>query len=129
MADLTDIALITADDEQAVFGSQTGSEVEAIINRWSVPELVIKRGSQDAIAICEQVRVSQAALLDITVLDTSAAGDSFAAGYLAARLTGLDPRHALLRGHQLAAIVIQHSGAIIPASAMSTLVEQFHRQD
>jgi 2-dehydro-3-deoxygluconokinase len=52
------------------------------------------------------------------VVDTTAAGDSFAAAYLAARLAGADPETAARCGHSLAGAVVQHRGAIVPRSAM-----------
>jgi 2-dehydro-3-deoxygluconokinase len=52
------------------------------------------------------------------VVDTTAAGDSFAAAYLTARLAGADPQGAARRGHSLAGAVVQHRGAIISRSAM-----------
>ncbi len=51
-------------------------------------------------------------------VDTTAAGDSFAAGYLAARLSGRGPAEAALAGHIVAGAVIRHAGAIIPRHAM-----------
>jgi 2-dehydro-3-deoxygluconokinase len=53
-----------------------------------------------------------------TVVDTTAAGDSFAAAYIAARLQGNAPERAAEEGHRLAAIVIAHSGAIVPRAAI-----------
>ncbi len=52
------------------------------------------------------------------VVDTTAAGDSFAAAYIAARLAGADPILASRAGHRLAGVVVGHPGAIIPRSAM-----------
>ena len=52
------------------------------------------------------------------VVDTTAAGDSFAAAYIAARLSGADPRDAAYAGHRLAGAVVQHPGAIIPPAAV-----------
>ena len=52
------------------------------------------------------------------VVDTTAAGDSFAAAYIAARLAGSDPVEAAEAGHRLASVVIGYPGAIIPAYAM-----------
>ena len=52
------------------------------------------------------------------VVDTTAAGDSFAAAYLAARLGGADPVQAARAGHHLAGVVVCYPGAIIPRAAM-----------
>ena len=54
------------------------------------------------------------------IVDTTAAGDSFAAGYLATRLRGGDIAGAARAGHRLAATVIRHRGAIIPRRFMPT---------
>lgn len=66
----------------------------------------------------EKLEVPAIALPPERVVDTTAAGDSFSAGYLAARLNGGSAQRAAQRGHLLAATVIQHRGAIIPAAMM-----------
>ncbi|WP_029356914.1 sugar kinase [Bosea sp. 117] len=55
------------------------------------------------------------------IVDTTAAGDSFAAAFLASRLNGRTPAEAAAAGHHLARTVVQHSGAIIPRAAMPTI--------
>jgi len=52
------------------------------------------------------------------VVDTTAAGDSFSAAYIAARLAGEEPVEAARAGHRLAGVVVCYPGAIIPRSAM-----------
>jgi 2-dehydro-3-deoxygluconokinase len=52
------------------------------------------------------------------VVDTTAAGDSFAAGYIAVRVQGAAPREAAAAGHRLAGTVVGYPGAIIPRQAM-----------
>jgi 2-dehydro-3-deoxygluconokinase len=49
--------------------------------------------------------------------DTTAAGDSFNAAYLAARLAGEAPVSAAASAHRLAGEVIRHPGAIMPRAA------------
>ena len=56
-----------------------------------------------------------------TVVDTTAAGDSFSAGFLAKRFCGGTASEAALAGHSVASTVIQYPGAIIPEDAMPNL--------
>ena len=48
-------------------------------------------------------------------VDTTAAGDSFNAAYIAARVEGREQEEAVYYAQKLAASVIQYRGAIIPA--------------
>jgi 2-dehydro-3-deoxygluconokinase len=54
----------------------------------------------------------------IPVVDTTGAGDAFNAAYLAARLKGRAIKDAVAAARRLAAVVVQHPGAIIPRTAM-----------
>jgi len=117
----TDIAFLTLDDETLLWG-ETDSEVVIRRTRESgVSEIVIKRGADSCL-----IDTGTGALLEVpairlaaeNVVDTTAAGDSFSAGYLAVRLTGGSAEEAAQRGHLTASTVIQHRGAIIPRSAM-----------
>ncbi len=50
-------------------------------------------------------------------VDETAAGDGFNAGYLAARLSGVDAAQAVSAAHRLAGDVIRHRGALVPRVA------------
>jgi len=83
-----------------------------------VKEIVVKRGPLGCLIDAE------GGLLDIPPhkvvrpVDTTAAGDSFNAGYLAARIGGASPIEAGRAGNRLAGIVIMTPGAIIAREAM-----------
>jgi len=117
----TDIAFLTLDDEDLLWGEQP---VETVIERTQqagVSEVVIKRGADSClVAITGEavIEVPAVKLPKEKVIDTTAAGDSFSAGYLAVRLTGGDAAEAAKRGHLTASTVIQYRGAIIPRDAM-----------
>ena len=113
MYDLTDIALPTLEDESLLFGSETAEQVMQAIRDHGVEEIVVKMGGEGCLALCND-EISFVAAEVVNAVDTTAAGDSFNAGYLAARLKGLAGSEACLKGHKLASTVIQHRGAIIP---------------
>jgi 2-dehydro-3-deoxygluconokinase len=114
----SDIAFITLDDNASLYGV---SDDEALTRALalSCQEVVIKRGSGSSI-----VRVKGEDPIEVPtfkvrkVIDTTGAGDSFAAGYLAARLQGQKPEVAARSGNKIASIVVQYPGAIIPREAM-----------
>ncbi|OYT91801.1 MAG: ketodeoxygluconokinase [Burkholderiales bacterium PBB3] len=119
--------LITADDHQALFEFDSLDAAVADAQALQMPELVIKRGAADTLvrvnssegwAIWHSVPTE----LVLRVVDTTAAGDSFAAAYLSQRLQGRPAAEAAQFGNRLAARVIQHPGAIIPLAAMQDLL-------
>lgn len=113
-----DMAFVTLDDNATLYGL---NEAEALQKSLMLPsdEVVIKRGTNTTL-----VRLTGENPIEVPtfavkkVVDTTGAGDSFAAGYLAARLQGQTPEVAARSGNKIASIVVQHPGAIIPREAM-----------
>ena len=121
MLTCTDIAFLTLDDEDALWGEKPAEEAIARTHAAGVKEVVIKRGADSCLVSIvgePQQEIPAVKLPKEKVVDTTAAGDSFSAGYLAVRLTGGDARSAAARGHLTASTVIQYRGAIIPREAM-----------
>lgn len=113
-----DIALLTLDDEQAIYGSGDAMTAVERTRALGVAEVVVKCGAEPCLVWADGQAVSVAPAPVTDVVDTTAAGDSFGAAYLAARLSGSSPEQAARAGHQLAGTVIRHRGAIIPRDAM-----------
>ena len=110
---LTDLAMPSVDDEMALYGDGDAWGVVARLKSYGVHDGALKRGAEGPISLGENVGAvsyPEAA----RVVDTTAAGDSFNAGFLAARLSGASQAEALMAGHTLAARVIGAPGAIIP---------------
>lgn len=116
-----DLALLTLDDEQALRANSSVDSVLARCKDLNIPETVIKCGASPCQIQSPMGRSSVAAKFIAQVVDTTAAGDSFSAGYLAARIQGLSPDESAAWGHSLAGQVIQHPGAIIAKEWMPQL--------
>ncbi len=121
--EVASLALVTADDHQALFGLASVDDAVRAVQQFHVPELVIKRGAAATLLRAEQGGWEEASTEPVQrVVDTTAAGDSFAAGYLSRRLQGATPGDAAAFGNRLAARVIQYPGALIPVAAMADLM-------
>lgn len=118
---LTDIAFLTFNDEQALYGDS--NEYQAIMRAQmsGIQEIVIKRGG-DACFVASGTELEAIKPKLITnIVDTTAAGDSFSAGYLAKRILGGNKQQAAIAGHTLAGTVIQHYGALIANDEMPSI--------
>lgn len=120
---LTHTALLTFDDEQAVYGDTDVSQCISRTQALGVAEIIIKQGGKECLVVVGNEQQNVAATAVAKVVDTNAAGDSFAAGFMSKRLLGADAISAAHKAHQVAGTVIQHQGAIIDAKYITALVD------
>lgn len=109
---VTDLAMPSVDDEMAVFSNASEEEVIKRFHDLGVKDGALKCGRDGPISLGETVAQCYPAAAH--VVDTTAAGDSFNGGYLAAKLTGARQADALMAGHKLASYVVGLKGAIAP---------------
>ena len=105
-----DILFSNAIELAAITGEQ---EFEAGLGALAgkVPVLVVTHGDQGAVAISGGERAQVAAEPIEALVDTTGAGDLFAAGFLCGQARGLGLEQSLRLGAIAAAEVIQHYGA------------------
>ncbi len=120
LAGLGATVLASAEDARALYGEADPAEA---VRRWldaGATEVVLRRGGAPCLigAAGTQETIEAPARGNVTVRDTTAAGDAFNAAYLLARLRGQAMREAAAAGHGLAARVIQTPGALLPREDM-----------
>ncbi|MEM8729602.1 MAG: sugar kinase [Pseudomonadota bacterium] len=108
----TDIGLPSVDDEMELFDDPSEDKVLERLTGFGVTSGALKRGAEGPLAL-DGAAVGPFHAAD-RVVDSTAAGDSFNAGYLAARISGDSEARATQAGHALASRVIGAKGAILP---------------
>jgi 2-dehydro-3-deoxygluconokinase len=114
-----DIALPTFDDEALLWGDASPEATVERLQAFGIAEVVVKNGPNNALVLSGGHREYVPVPDVVAPVDTTAAGDSFNAGYMAARLTGGKPADAVIAAHRLAAEKIKHRGAIMPRTAQA----------
>jgi 2-dehydro-3-deoxygluconokinase len=112
------IVLATWEDEAALHGSGEIPHVARRIAALGPAEVVVKDGAAGAHVLTGGELRHVPAAPAAAVVDTTAAGDSFAGGYLAARLAGRAPVDAAAVAASVASVVVAHPGAIVPAGTL-----------
>ena len=126
MYGMTDLALPTLEDQIALFGEMSADEVIRDLVSRGVGEIALKQGA-DGSRVAGDGFIQHVPAVATNVVDTTSAGDSFNAGYLASRARGMSQEDAAVVGSNLAAIVIQHRGAIIPKAITDSVAAMIPR--
>ena len=107
---LMDVILLNEEEAMYLTGeSNTEKALELLIQ--DCPVVVIKRGAAGAIGCTRGSSAVSVSALPTTVVDTTGAGDSFAAGFIASFLQNHDLTAALQAGSELAAGCVAIVGA------------------
>ncbi|MEL6750933.1 MAG: sugar kinase [Pseudomonadota bacterium] len=109
-----DIALPSVDDEMSLFEDADEAAVRQRLRQAGIGAGMLKRGEIGPVPLDPTLTEALSFAPATTVVDTTAAGDSFNGAYLAHYLMTGDEAAAAKRGHQLACHVIANRGAIAP---------------
>jgi len=113
-AGLCDFVMPSFEDEFAHFKDQTPKESAERYLQAGAGMVVVKNGSEEVVWASEgELRSFQPGPVS-NVVDTTAAGDSFNAAFLAEFLTSGNVSASVEAGAGLAGRVIQHRGALVP---------------
>jgi 2-dehydro-3-deoxygluconokinase len=111
--------LPSSDDLDQIFGKEASAAAwVGKLAAMGAREIVVKTGGGPVHTSEGSIDLAR----DATPRDTTGAGDSFNAGYLASRLRGQSIAESVGKAHRLASRVIQYPGAVIARDAMADLI-------
>lgn len=112
-ASISALVLPSFDDESTHFGDADPDETILRYLNAGADQVIVKNGGG---AVSFGGIAGNGCIVDLprkTPVDSTAAGDSFNAAYLAATLRSADPATAIRAGHDLSCRVIGHRGALV----------------
>ncbi len=106
------VDVVVLNEEEAHFLSGKQNPVDAAIELLTLtPLVVIKRGSNGALAQARGSALVQIPAIETQVVDTTGAGDAFAAGFIQSWISGGELSDALHNGAELAAKCVSLVGS------------------
>lgn len=112
LADAADIAFVGRDEAERIWGTATPAEIRAHLPHCAL--LIVKDGDVGATAFRGDDEPVFVPAPRVEVVEPVGAGDAFAAGFLAATLTGATIADRLASGHAAAARVLTTHGDLPP---------------
>ena len=109
-----DVLLASAEDGRRLTDGDTPGAIADAFRAMGAREVVVTDGANPCVVLADDGVFDVAPIAPRAVIDTTAAGDAFDAGYLAARLGGAAPLVSARAGHVAAATAVGHRGALAP---------------
>ncbi len=128
LAGFAQVAILKADlrETAALTGAATPDAGARALSRFGPREVVVTMGPDGSMVLAEDRIESIPAFEAAGIEDATGAGDSYLAGYVAARLEGRSPREAGLFGAAVAALKLVKPGAF--AGSRGEVMEFLARQ-
>lgn len=103
-----DVLFISDEEARALWQRDDRTLLESLAARGP-SQILIKHGGDRCVALLDGVLL-EAPAFQVNVVDTTGAGDAFAAGYLAAKLWGLPPERSLRIAQAMGACCVSGEG-------------------
>lgn len=109
LAKLSDMVLPGVYEGFTLMGSDEPAQIADFYQRLGVKQVVVKVGQEGAYMRDGEVSTMILGFKVETVVDTVGAGDGFAVGIISGLVEGLSLADAVLRGHAIGSIQVQHA--------------------
>lgn len=117
---VSDLVFPGGDDHADLYGHINTAAILDHLAQYNIDEIVVKNGAFSVNILIDD-KLDTVAIQPVDkVVDTTAAGDAFNGGYLAARLTGSSHTDSARYGAKVAGTVIGFPGAIIDKLTLET---------
>jgi ribokinase len=124
-----DLLVLNETEAQGLVGRAAPDELlDAVGARFPGAEVIITLGARGAL-YCSPVARLQVPAVEVTAVDTTAAGDTFIGYYLASAAAGREPERCLRRAAQAAALCVTRPGAMDSVPAAHEVEEWRERAD
>jgi sugar/nucleoside kinase (ribokinase family) len=107
----TDLLFVNEDEACMLTGSREPATIAATLRRHGATHIVLKLGGRGSILFHDEGAI-HAPAFQVPVVDTTGAGDCFAAGFLAALHRGKSPAEALRFANAVGAFAVTTLGAV-----------------
>ncbi|MEN8888853.1 MAG: PfkB family carbohydrate kinase, partial [Celeribacter marinus] len=112
-AAIADIMLPSFDEEEVMFGDKKPADTALRYRDLGAHTVIVKNGADELYAWSKGEGGFTLHPDPVQPVDSTAAGDSFNAGFLTARMQGANLNDALRAGMALSAQVVLHRGALV----------------
>jgi 2-dehydro-3-deoxygluconokinase len=112
IAPTVDVLLGSTEDGRRLTDGATPRAIADAFRAMGPREVVVTDASNPCVIVAEDTVTEVLPIPPDQVIDTTAAGDAFDAGYVAARLRGRSVSASAVAGHAVAARAVTHRGAI-----------------
>ena len=121
------ILFVTDTDDKAVYGERTSEEAIQFFLEMGFPVVIYRKGEKGCIVTSVGERIDVPAVKDVTVIDSTGAGDAFNAGFLLGSLRGMDLRDAATLGNAVASCTLHVRGGLAFDFTLQKAMTQFEQ--
>ena len=111
-APLIDVLFVSASDDFHIFGNRSAHAAMDYYKLLGYKTVIFRQGADEVLASEDNMVLHIPPVQNVTIVDTTAAGDAFNAGFIAARIEGKILTDAVRRGNECAAFVISRKGGL-----------------